>query len=176
MKDARHTRQEAAASERCDDGIDVRQVLEDLEADCSIAADEVIVVERVDEVSGHPLGPVLLDGAPTFVERSLNDRGAEPFDGAQLGVWSGVHDHYAAARADLSRRERDALCGVTCADRPDTASELGGRQLADGVVGAANLERADGLQRLQLEENLWPAGLRQERHERRASGRLVDVC
>ena len=53
--------------------------------------------------------------------------------------------------------------------------ELGGRQLTHGVVGAANLEGADRLQRLELEEDLGLAGLGRERHERRAQRGLVDV-
>ena len=48
-------RQQAAAAERRDDGVDVRQIFEDLEADGAVAGDEPIVVERMDEVSRHPI-------------------------------------------------------------------------------------------------------------------------
>ena len=47
--------EQSAAAERRDDGIDVRQVLEDLEAGGRVAGDEVVVVERVHEVAAHAI-------------------------------------------------------------------------------------------------------------------------
>ena len=48
-------RQQAAAAERRDDGVDVRQILQDLEADRPVAGDEPIVVEWMHEVPGHAI-------------------------------------------------------------------------------------------------------------------------
>ena len=77
----------------------------------------------------------------------------------------------------VPRRERDALRGVAGADRPDAVGELVGRQPADGVVGAADLEGADRLQRFELEEDLGAAGgvAAAEADERRADGGVVDA-
>ena len=102
---------------------------------------------------------VRLDRAPALVVGRLDDRRAEPLDGAQLGLGRGVHHHHAAARAGLARGERDALRGVAGADRPDAVARAARRgSRAHGVVGAADLERADRLQRFELEEDLRAAG------------------
>ena len=172
---ARDTRQQPAATEGRDDGVDVRQVFEDLETDRAVAADEVIVVEGMDEVSLHAIGAMLLDRAPALVEGRLHDRRAEPLDGAQLGLGRRVHHQDAAAGADLSRRERDALRGVPGTDRPHAVCEFGRRQLAHGVVGATDLEGSDRLQRFELEKHFGLSRCRRQRHERRAYGRLVDA-
>ena len=44
-------RQQAAAAERRDDRVHVGQVFENLEANGGVAGDELVVVERVDEVA-----------------------------------------------------------------------------------------------------------------------------
>ncbi len=54
----------------------------------------------------------------------------------------------------MLRGERDALRGVAGADRPDTLREDVRRQLPDQVIGAANLERSDRLQRFELQIQL----------------------
>ena len=55
MRDADAGEQPAAADRR-DDRVDVGQVLEDLEPRRAVAADEVVVVERMDEVARHAIG------------------------------------------------------------------------------------------------------------------------
>ena len=76
----------------------------------------------------------------------------------------------------LLRRERDALRGVAGADRPDALGELARRQLPHGVVGAADLEGADRLQRFELEVDLRVVpGAVGSANERRPHGGLVDV-
>ena len=55
---------------------------------------------------------------------------------------------------DLARGERDALRGVAGADGPDAVFQLVRRELSDDVVGAADLERADRLQHLELQIQL----------------------
>ena len=164
-----------AAAERCDDRVDVGKVLENLEAGRSVAADEMVVVERVYEVALHPIRAMLLDRAPALVEGRLHDGGAEPADGAKLRLRRRVHDEDAAARAQLLRREGDALGGVPRTDRPDALAQLARRQLAHGVVGAADLERADGLQGFELEVDLGLSGRSRQTNERRPYGGLIDV-
>ena len=60
-------RQQPAAAERGDHGIDVGQVFEDLEARRRVAGDEIIVVERMHEVAAHARRCVRFDGLPAFV-------------------------------------------------------------------------------------------------------------
>ena len=87
----------------------------------------------------------------------LDDRGAEPLDRAQLGLGRGVHHQHAAGCAGPARGQRDALRGVAGADRPDALGQLRRRvSCAHGVLRAADLERADRLQRFELQEDLRP--------------------
>ena len=157
---------------------DVGQIFENLESGGGVARDEAVVVERVDEVSGHPVGRVRLDRFPALVVGGADDRRAEPLDRANLRVGRGVHHHHRAARPGLARGERYALGRVAGADRPDAVAQLRRRELADDVVGAANLEGADRLQRLELQVQLEPSGPRDRRqldaNQRRADGGVVD--
>ena len=80
------------------------------------------------------------------------------------------------ARAGLARGERHALRGVARADGPDAARQLSRRQLRDGVHRAANLERPDRLEHLELEEDLRRvAADRIEPNQRRARGRRDEI-
>ena len=72
----RYPGEQPAAAQRRDNGIDVRQIFEDLQRDRAVSADEVVVVERVHEMPRHAVGAVVLDGSPALVERGLDDRGA----------------------------------------------------------------------------------------------------
>src|SRR5687768_4496491 len=148
--------QQATAAEGGDHRVDVRQVFDDFEADRAVAADEPVVVERMDERAGHAFGPVLLDRAPALLVGTLDDGGAEPFDGPEFRLRRRVHDHDAARRAGGARRQGHTLRGVARAHRPDTSGQLRRGEVADRVVGAANLERTDRLQRFQLEKDLGP--------------------
>ena len=90
----------------------------------------------------------------------LDDRGAEPLDGAQLRVRGAVSMTITLLRAPTFRAASATPCAALPALTVQTPlGELGRRQLAHGVVGAANLERADRLQRLELEEDLGLPGL-----------------
>ena len=111
--------------------------------------------------------------SPALVVAGAHDRRAEPFDRANLGVGRRVHHHHRARRADRARGEGHALCGVAGADGPDAVFQLFGGELAHDVVGAANLERADRLQQLELEVDLGErtAEVGRDRRARAACGR-----
>ena len=118
------------------------------------------------------------DRAPAFVVRRLDDRGAEPLDGAQLGRRARCPSpctlHAAPALRAASATPCAALPALTVQTPPASCAGVSWR---DGVVGAADLERADRLQRFELEVRSpgRRAGARQlEPHERRADGRVVD--
>ena len=167
-------RQQSAAAERRDDGVDVGQVFEDLERDRAVAGDEPVVVERMDEVAAHAIGAVRFDGPPAFVVGGADDRGAEPLDGADLRLRRRVHHHH-RARAPTSRAANATPCAALPALTVQTPSRSSlGRQLADDVVGAANLERSDRLQQFELQVQLGNREARSpqiEADERRANRR-----
>ena len=71
----------------------------------------------------------------------------------------------------------DALSGIPGADGPDTVRSVVFGKLTNDVEGAADLERPDRLQRLELQIDLAAArfmALELEAHERRASRDAVD--
>ena len=92
----------------------------------------------------------------------------------ELGLRRGVHDEHRTGGAHRPRRERDALGCVAGAHRPDAPGAFPRRELPDGVVRAADLERPDRLQRLQLEVELRGAR-RVNPYQWRADGGAVDV-
>ena len=91
--------QQTTAAERRDDRVDAGQVLQQLEADRAIAADEQVVVEGMDEVPLHAIGSMLLDRAPAFVVGRLDDRRTVTLDRLQFERGRRIHHHDAALRA-----------------------------------------------------------------------------
>ena len=123
---------------------------------------------------------VRLDRPPALVVGGRDDAWRRARSIARsLVCGRGVHHHHRARHAGAARGERHALRGVAGADRPHAVAQLRPAAAADGVPGAANLERADRLQRLELQEDLRRRRSRRERQveadERRADRGLVDV-
>ena len=123
----------------------------------------------MNEMAGHPIRSVRLDGPPAFVVRRAHDGGAEAFDRANLRIGRRVHHHHRAARADFPCGEGDALSRVAGAHGPHAFLQLLRCQLADDVVGAADFEGADRLQRLELQVEI-----RFELDERGADRGVID--
>ena len=160
---------EPAAPDRDQHGGQIRDVLGDLEPEGALARDDPVVVVRRDEyeaaladelpghglalaarrTDGHDLGPVCLHPA------ALDRRRVRGHD-----------DH--GGGPEQSRRARDSLGVVPRRVRHHAACPLARRERGDGVVRAADLERADGLQRLGLQQDSrGTPGDRPERHQRR---------
>ena len=98
---------------------------------------------------------VRFDGAPALVVGGADDRRAEPLDGADLGLGRRVHHHHRAAARRPARAANATPCAALPALTVQTPSvSCRRRQLADGVVGAADLERADRLQDFELQVEL----------------------
>ena len=98
---------------------------------------------------------------------------------ARIFVSGAVSITITEQRAPALRAANATPCAALPALTVQTPSlQLRRRQLADDVVGAANLEGADRLQRFELEIELRRAavrGVRQlEANQRRADGRVVD--
>ena len=154
--------QQSTAPDSRDDGINIRQILEDLEADRSVPGDELVIVEWVDEASRHAVRPVGFDNLPAFVVGGPDDGGAEPFDRRDLCCGRRLHHHHRTRQAGDARRQGDALRRIPGAHRPDTFAGLGRIELPDDVVRPADLERSDRLQRFELQENLGAGQPRRE--------------
>ena len=148
--------EQSAAAERRDDRVDVRQIFEDLESGRGVAGDESVVVERVDEMAGHPRSSRAIRPSASTRRRCARTIEAPSRSIARIFVCRrGVHHHHRAARAQLvCAANADALGGVAGADRPHAVAQRFRRQLADDVVRAADLERPDRLQRLELQVQL----------------------
>ena len=119
--------EQPAAAERRDHRIDVRQILDDLQRHRAVAADEVVVVERVHQPAGHAIGPVVLDRPPALVEGRLDDRRAEPLDRRELGLRARCPSpapHGAPARRAASATPCAALPALTV--QTPSASVRGG--------------------------------------------------
>ena len=97
--------------------------------------------------------------------RDLDRAAAEALDRGQLRLGRVVGHDDRAGNLELPRGPGDALGHVPGARGDDAGLQLLGRDLEDGVQRAAELERADRLEVLELEVDLARV---LEAHERRA--------
>jgi hypothetical protein len=169
------TAREPSASVRRDDGVGVAQVLEDLERDCPVARHHGVVAEGVDVEPVEPFeGPRPKDLVP-LVERDLDHLAAQAPDRLDLGLRSRVRKDDRAADAELAGPPGDALRHVSRARRPNAALELLWRGEEERVPRAAQLERADRLEALELEVDLSGCVFELEAHERGAEDRAGEA-
>ena len=163
----RDAARQPAAADRDEDRGDVRQVLDDLEADRALPGDDPVVVVRRDDREprsaaiasarsrrSSDAGPTVTISAPSAATRSR----------LMAGASLGHHDD--GRRPEQAGRPGDALGVVARRVRDDAARALGVGERGDGDVGAADLEGADRLEALGLQEDAVLG--RAERHERRA--------
>ena len=148
-------RDEPAAAHRHQQDIERVDVCEQLERDRALARHHLWVVERVHEHHAA-LGGELVDKllAVLAVALVLHHLGAVALGGSALerrGV-VGHQDHGAGAAQPSGQRHR--LRVVARGHGAHAPLELIRRQRGDGVVGAAELERAHALEGLALEEYL----------------------
>ena len=125
-------------------------------------------------------GPLdAFDGAlvhrpPGDVERHFDDARAEiahPFD---LRLGRGVDRDDRARNAVLARGVRDALPRISGADGPHPFRPLLRREHGHGIGGAADLERVDRLQVVELEPDLRRRRAVPQLDERRARDDAAD--
>src|SRR5271165_3200548 len=115
--------------------------------------------------------PALVVGGPYHLSAETVYRG-------KYGCRSLLDHEGLAGHSGLARRQRHSLRSVARADRPNTAPALvllsKFRQKPDRVISSPNLEGADGLQALQLQENFGRAVVIQP-HQRSAYSGFIDV-
>src|SRR5689334_18139461 len=120
------------------------------------------------------IGALRQDGPPAL-ERNRDRARAQALDRVALRPRRAVRDDDRAGDSEPPRAPRDALRHVARARRPHPGGEPLRGQAEDRVRRAAELERPDRLQALELEVDLAAARIR-EPHERRADGRAGDAA
>ena len=167
---------EPAAAERDDDRVHVREVLEDLEADRAVSGDDGRIADGMDEEALDPGIAVVLEDLPPAGVGELDGRGAQALDRAR--AWSaarcrGRRPCTGCRGAARSSRRPAPCCRRSPCRRPSRAASR--RRERHGVAGAAQLERADRLQVLELQPDLRRRVLDVQPDERRADRRSGDA-
>src|SRR5205814_3717479 len=151
------------------------EVLEDLEPDRAVARHHRVVAERMHEETFDALPPARAERVEPLVVRYRDDVGAESLDRRQLRRGRAVGDDDGAPDAEPPRVPRDALSHVAGARGPHPIRELLGGGDGHAIARTTDLERADGLQALELEVDVRRRGVDVEPHERRAERRAGDA-
>ena len=166
---------EAAAADGDDDGFEVRNLVEEFEADGSLPGDHFVVVEGMQE--GEAVGVALADGfGAGFVVVGAVEDDFRAVAGGGGDLDQRRHQRHDDARADavLAGVEGDGLGVIAGAGGDDAAAALVVGEGEDLVERAALFEGAGALQVVELEEDLLaghlgkPGGV--------ARGREVDVA
>ena len=96
------------------------------------------------------IGP-LLKSLPPALEGNLDHPSVQASDGIELGLRCGFRRDDRTGNSQLACPPGHPLCHVPCGRRQHTALELLGRKVSDRIRGAADLERANRLEILQLQ-------------------------
>ena len=150
-----HAGDQPAAADGHDDGLRVTHLLEDLKADGALPCDHFIVVERVDEGRARFL-LAAHGGFISVVVCAVNeaDLSAEALCGFHLADGRAVRHEHDAFCALPRGSKRNALRMVARTAGDDAGALLFIGQLADFVIGAAQLETAGDLQVLGFQVKL----------------------
>ena len=149
----RDARDQAAAAHRDDDQVRIRLVGHDLQANGALAGDDAAVVERRDErvtVPGHQIVGGGLAGR--HGRRHPHQFRAAGGDGAGFADGRILRHHHHGTRAQQGRGVGHRVPMITARMGDHPALPVRGRQRTDGRVGAAELERADRLQRFGFDQ------------------------
>ena len=136
---------------------DSMDIMVDLNQGWRMAGD---TTPSIDVATAREIGARLADESVLWME--------EPLDGSDFRLWRVIGDDDGAGDPESSRVPGHALRHVACARRvrPLSQALFAGEQ--HGIPGAANLERADRLQVLELEPDLAVDVGQLEPNERRA--------
>jgi hypothetical protein len=151
---------EAAAADRNQQGLHVRHLGEELEAERALARDHTGIVEGMDEhvVTRIPQRTRVRVGL-VEVGAVLDDVGAVPARRRHLDERGGVGHHDGGRDRQPRRVEGDGEPMIAGAGGDDAAGALIRRELHQQIGGAALLEGARHLQVLQLDEHTRAAQL-----------------
>ncbi len=173
LDDRADARDESAAADRHDDGLDLRCLLEDLEGDRALARDHVRIVERVDEREPFALRELARVRARLGQVRAMEHDGrAELATVRDLDQRGEFRHHDGDGNAEQPAVVGDALRVVAGGGRDHAALALLGREEQQRVARAALLEAAGALQVVELAVDLRAGEMRQrDRRRRMATGR-----
>jgi hypothetical protein len=146
---------EPPTAHRHQDRTGVGPLLENLEADGSLASDHVRMIERRDQgqtlVPCNRLGPGPLLGRPRGSrQHHLTAMAPHTLD-LHPGRRLGHHDH--GTEAELARGERQCLAVVAARGRDHALRAASSHQPGKRMVGAADLEGTDRLEQFALERH-----------------------
>ena len=153
----RDARREPTAADRDDDGPDVRQLLDQLEADRPLARDHPLVLEGV-----HERRSARLRVCARVLLRVVEHLAAELDPGAVVLRRLDLRDRCVLRHEDrrvdpaLARSPRHGLRVIARADGDDARRTLLVGKRRDAVDRAADLERARALEVLRLQPHLTP--------------------
>ena len=170
---------EPAAADRHEDRLDrLGMLAQDFHADRALAGDDIRVVIGMDE--GQTLLGFELAGMAVGLVEALamqHDAPAEAAHRLNLDVRRGARHHDGRLDAELLCRQRHALRMIAGGGADHAALGLDRGETRDLVVGAAQLEREDGLQILVLEERAAaePGGQARQRIERAFDRNVIDA-
>src|SRR5215472_8203844 len=151
------------AQDRCDaarqtsaapwdyDCLQVRQILEQFQRDRRVARHDVWVIEGVDERGVDARIAARLKRLPPLSEWNLDYPPSHALDRTSLSRRGSVGSNDCGWNAEPLCAECNALCHVPRGRGKQSATQLLLRSMRDHVRRAPNLERANGLQILQLQ-------------------------
>src|SRR5262249_21558153 len=144
------------------EGVDVVDLLEQLEPDRSLPGDHLLVLERVDEGRAALVGVVERVGQALVEARAGElDPGAVVARRLDLRHGRVLGDEDGRGNAGLPRGPGDRLAVVARAGRDDARGAILVREERDPVDGAADLECAGALEVLRLQQYLSAGQARQ---------------
>lgn len=157
LEHAAHASDEPSSADGAEDVVDVRQLLQQLEADGALAGDHARVFVGVDEDHGSLLHQLFGVLEAVFDRLAMQDHGGTE----RLGVLNlrqrraFGHDD-GRLHAELPSGPGHTLRVVPRAHRQDTELALRGLEVVDHVGRSSHLERAHGEHVFQLQEHLAP--------------------
>ena len=121
---ARDPGRQPAATPRDEHGVDVVELLDELEPDRAVARHDRRILHRVHEETRDVVAEVALlvglDGRPPLLPRDADDPASQPLDGCKLRRGRVVGDDDRRRHTELTRHPGDALRHVSGARRHET--------------------------------------------------------
>src|SRR5574341_2500917 len=143
---------EAMPPDRNHDGLDLRKLLDDFERDGRLPGDDVRMVERRDDGESLLRRDLLGRDAAVFGRAAReHDLPAPPLHALDLRRRRGLGHGHDGPHAELLGGIGDRLAVIAGGVRDDPALARGVSEFPDGIVCAADFERADRLLVLELE-------------------------
>ncbi|CAH0308671.1 hypothetical protein SRABI128_04428 [Microbacterium sp. Bi128] len=150
-----NAREESAAADTHQDGVDVGDLFEDLQPDRPLAGDDVDVIEGVDKDGAAFIGVALgFRQRLVHVVAMQHHLGAVAAGGGELGQCNAERHVDPGLDAQALGCDSHALGVVSGRGRHDAALLFGVGELGHPHVGTADLEGAGALQVFALEEDL----------------------